>query len=215
MGDTLAFLRAKRKMTFRVHALRLMDHKRHEFLHEMDEQDRIFQERRGKDAHNPMKINPHRVQMFSINEIWNTVSRRLIELNVMKDPDVEDYHSDSDSDEWEQRWNFVHEGRKRQGKFFVGKKKKDDNVPCLKDLMKKNDILLINRVLEKTIDHDLALHKQLKISETQDAKIVELNKELSKFRNDYRENKASVKERFEEIIGDLVRFEKETTMVVK
>lgn len=61
VGDNLAFLRAKRKMTFRVHALRLMDHKRHEFLHEMDEQDRIFQERRGKDAHNPMKINPHRV----------------------------------------------------------------------------------------------------------------------------------------------------------
>jgi hypothetical protein len=47
--DSYAFVRAARKITFRTKALQLVDHSRREFIHELDQQDRFIQERKGKD----------------------------------------------------------------------------------------------------------------------------------------------------------------------
>jgi len=42
-------VRAAKKITFRTKALQLVDHSRREFIHELDQQDRFIQERKGKD----------------------------------------------------------------------------------------------------------------------------------------------------------------------
>ena len=84
-----------------------MGAKRDEFFAEMDQQDRIFQERVGNAALETSHINPNRVQIFSLNEIWDCVQARLIELKVMKDPEVDSFDSDSDSTEMEDDFDFV------------------------------------------------------------------------------------------------------------
>lgn len=56
-----AFIRASKKMTFRKRAMKLLHASRHYFHHEMDEQDRYFQDRRGSDELQVEHINPHRV----------------------------------------------------------------------------------------------------------------------------------------------------------
>ncbi len=63
--------------------------------------------------------------MFSINEIWHCVQERLIELNVMKDPDVESFGSASDSTEFDDDFDFVKLGGERVGHLFKGKKSKE------------------------------------------------------------------------------------------
>lgn len=83
----ITFLRAKRRVTFRQKAMAILDANRKDFIYEIDKQDRIMQERTGKDMLKHTNINPHRVQMFSITEIWKFLEQRLIELEVMKDPD--------------------------------------------------------------------------------------------------------------------------------
>jgi hypothetical protein len=45
--EQVTFLRAAAKNTFRNRAMKLMSAKRDEFYAEMDEQDRIYQERKG------------------------------------------------------------------------------------------------------------------------------------------------------------------------
>lgn len=82
-----SYLRARNKLTFRTQAMRLLEHKKRDFLFEMDQQDRFMRERRGKKERDWQVVNPHRVQMFSLNEVWKCVQQRLVELNVMKDPD--------------------------------------------------------------------------------------------------------------------------------
>lgn len=59
--DQQTFLRAAKKLTFRVQAMKLMGSKRNQFFQEMDEQDRLLQERKGAFMLDAMKINPHRV----------------------------------------------------------------------------------------------------------------------------------------------------------
>lgn len=55
-------------------------------------------------------IDPHRVQLFSFQEIWKGVVTRLAELNVLKDPDAkaddedsmeENHASDASSDDFD------------------------------------------------------------------------------------------------------------------
>lgn len=75
----------------------------------------------------------------------------------MKNPDLESDSSDNDSDELVKDFDFIAEGRKRAGAFFRGKPKKDDKEKSLAELMKKNDFHIINKMLEKVINHELAL----------------------------------------------------------
>jgi len=57
----LTFLRAKRRQTFRQKAIAILDANRRGFIHEIDKQDRILQERTGKAMLKYTNINPHRV----------------------------------------------------------------------------------------------------------------------------------------------------------
>ena len=92
--DTVTFLRVNNTGTFRQRALMMMAHARKTFYHEEDEDGRVFKEGReggptskGKPHFDALKVNPHRVQMYSINEIWHCIARRLFELGVMQNPD--------------------------------------------------------------------------------------------------------------------------------
>lgn len=152
-----------------------MDASRREFIHELDEQDRYLQERKGQDALNLLKVNPHRVQLFSLNEIWKCVQDRLIELEILQDPDADSLASDSDSTDFEENFDFMQKGPERIGKMMYGKKPKDKKQKSLKDLMKQNDILMINGMLQKIIEHERRLEANV-----QELSVV--NKSLDRFR---------------------------------
>lgn len=53
--------------------MRLIDHSRRDYMFELDADDRYLRERKGRAQLDWQKINPHRVQMFSINEVWRCV----------------------------------------------------------------------------------------------------------------------------------------------
>ena len=152
--DQQTFLRAAKKLTFRVQAMKLMGSKRNEFFQEMDEQDRLLQERKGAFMLDAMKINPHRVQLFSINEIWQCISKRLIELRVMKDPECDSLASDSDSTEVEEDCDFVQVASERVHSLFKGKKKQDRSEKSVAELMRRNDLKLMKRVVTKVVEHE-------------------------------------------------------------
>ena len=104
-----------------------------------------------------MKINPHRVQLFSISEIWGSVKERLIELKVMKDPDVESYGSDSDSTEMEDEFDFKARTRERVETLFNAKRGKDKNEKSIAEIMKRNDLRVVRKAFEKVVEHEEAL----------------------------------------------------------
>lgn len=52
-------------------------------------------------------MNPHKVQMFSIEEIWKAVLARLVKLDVLRDPDDDSEGSDEDSTDLEEEFDFV------------------------------------------------------------------------------------------------------------
>ena len=132
--------------------MRLLDQRQAEFLHEVDAQDRYYMDRKGQDALDVMKINPHRVQLFSISEIWHCVRARLIELNVMKDPDLDSFASESDSTEWEDEFDFIKRGKERIGELFKGKKSAEKGEKSVAELMRKNDLKVVNKMLERVIE---------------------------------------------------------------
>ena len=71
----------------------------------------------------------------------------------MKDPDQESFGSDSDiSDEYPDDFDFVEKAKERVGKFFKGKKKKDKKEKNLNDFLKKNDLKLINSILQRCLE---------------------------------------------------------------
>ena len=93
--------------------------------------------------------------MFSIGEIWRCIQQRLIELNVMKDPDTISIGSASDSTEYEDDFDFVKLGQERVGHLFKGKKaKKDKDEKSVAELMRRNDLKVMNRMLKITIEHE-------------------------------------------------------------
>jgi hypothetical protein len=106
-----------------------------------------------------MKINPHRVQLFSINEIWSCVSKRLIELKVMKDPEIDSADSDSDSTEMEEDFDFVAVAKERASTLFKGKKKKESNEKSVAELMRRNDLTLMRRAMDKIVEHEYLLKR--------------------------------------------------------
>jgi hypothetical protein len=66
----------------------------------------------------------------------------------MKDPEADSFKSDSDSSEMDDNFDFVTEGEKRVGILFKAKKgAKDDPSKSIKELMKKNDWKLMNKLL--------------------------------------------------------------------
>ena len=69
----------------------------------------------------------------------------------MKDPDLESVGSKSDSTEYEDDFDFIEEGRKRVGHLFKGKASKDKSQKSVAELMRKNDLKVLNRLLEKGI----------------------------------------------------------------
>ena len=63
--------------------------------------------------------------MFSLNEIWKCILARLVELNVLRDPEDDSNASDEESDDLGTEFDFVHHGNKRVGKLFNNKKSKN------------------------------------------------------------------------------------------
>ena len=146
---------------------------RHYFQHETDKQDRIFQERKGADQLNTLKINPHRVQMFSINEIWQSMQSRLIQLNVLKDPEVESFASDEgESTEIEDATDFAQFAPNRIQFLFKGKKNQDKGVKSVEQLLRRNDLHLMKKLVEKVLEHDAQLGKN---KETEVELLAQLN----------------------------------------
>lgn len=63
-------------------------------------------------------IDPHRIQVFSFEEIWRGVLKRLISLGLMKDPDEVELIKaaeleDVSSDEYEEEFNFCTKAEER------------------------------------------------------------------------------------------------------
>ena len=52
-------------------------------------------------------LNPHRVQIYSIEEIWKAVLNRLVQLDVLNDPDEDAIEEDSESSELEEEFDYV------------------------------------------------------------------------------------------------------------
>ena len=127
--DTVTFLRVNNYTgTFRQRAMMMMNQARKNFYLEEDQDGRVFKENRmqrggkGKPQFDPLKVNPHRVQMFSINEIWHCVSRRLGELGVMHYPDEKSQQCiDSDSDQLDDDFDFREAIEHRIDSVFTGK----------------------------------------------------------------------------------------------
>lgn len=124
----------------------LMAHARREFYHDEDEDGRIFKENRtrekGKPLFDPLKVNPHRVQLYSIAEIWHCVSRRLFELGIMHNPDEksQDEAVDSESDDLRDDFDFAETVEARMDKLFRGKNLGHEP---LASMMRPNDLRLL------------------------------------------------------------------------
>ena len=72
----------------------------------------------------------------------------------MKDPDLDSFGSQSDSTEYEDDFDFIEEGRKRIGHLFHAKRSKEGTEKSVAELMRRNDLKVLNRLLEKGIEHE-------------------------------------------------------------
>ena len=88
----------------------------------MDKHDRYFNERKGTDELKITTINPHRVQMFSINEIWKSIQHRLVELKIIKNPEVDSDEEGEDSAEVDDNYDFEKLVKERVNYLFKGRK---------------------------------------------------------------------------------------------
>lgn len=80
---------------------------------------------------------------------------RLVELKVLRDPDDDVIiDSEEESSELEGDFDFIHEGKKRVGKLMKNKRYKHQKEKPLIDMMPQNDFLVVNKMLEKSIDHE-------------------------------------------------------------
>ena len=79
---------------------------------------------------------------------------RLIELNVLRDPDDLSYGSDEESEELKDGFDFLHHAKRRVGRLFKNKRSKQQKEKALRDLMPKNDFAVCNSMLEKVIEHE-------------------------------------------------------------
>jgi len=151
-----------------------LKNQRKDIIGELDDQDRFWIERRGPEELQPNFINPHRVQIFSFEEIWKGILARLVELKVLRDPDdmVEEAGDDDDSTEYEDweyanaseeptdslgrpKFDFIRAARKRFGKLFRGQPSaRKGKSRSLEEQMKRNDFIMINKALLKVAEHE-------------------------------------------------------------
>ena len=68
-------------------------------------------------------------------------------MNVMKDPDDQEVANEGDSTELEDEFDFVQAARDKADTLFKRKKNKASKEKALGELMKKNDLKLVNRML--------------------------------------------------------------------
>lgn len=115
--------------------------------------------RKDKDELDTKLMNPHKVQLFSLNEIWKNILSRLVELNVIKDPDDFDEDSGESSEELEDEFDFVKYGQLRVGRLLKNKRLKSQKEKALVDIMPQNDFNVINKMLQKAIEHELHVKK--------------------------------------------------------
>ena len=91
-----------------------------------------------------LHVDPHRVQVFSMHEIWKCVLARLVELKIMRDPDHDSFYSDESSEEGSKEYDFIKHANKRHGILFKPSKKLKDTDKCLADMMPTKDYTLMN-----------------------------------------------------------------------
>lgn len=146
-----AFLRTTKKLTFRKRAMKLLHAGRHYYHHEMDEQDRYFQDRRGSDELQVEHINPHRVQLFSMNEIWKCIKDRLIQINIIRKPE-EDFgeQSDASSDAEPDDLTLKDLAKRRLPNLFGNRSSMERHLTGVANLLKPNDLRLVKEVIWKT-----------------------------------------------------------------
>ena len=95
-----------------------------------------------------VKHDAHRVQMFSLEEIWKNIENRLIKLNILIDPLIKAQLAAEDGDESDdlnpKKIDFEKEAAKRSG-YFLAKKhnNRDPREKPLKELMSKNDFKVL------------------------------------------------------------------------
>ena len=77
----------------------------------------------------------------------------------MKDPEVDSFESDSDSTEIEDNFDFVSVAKERVETLFKGKKKKEPNEKSVAELMRRNDLILMKKAIEKLCEHDFLLKR--------------------------------------------------------
>ena len=112
-------------------------------------------------------MDPHRIQVFSFEEIWRGVIKRLVALNIMKDPDEAAKIRAADleevsSDEYEDgdNFNFVKMATARSGRLLAGKIEGPGGIKqSLKDSMRINDFIMLNKMLDMTNDHEQYVRK--------------------------------------------------------
>lgn len=72
----------------------------------------------------------------------------------MKDPDVGDDSShDGDSTEIEEGFDFPEIANKRMSKLFMGRKNADLKDKSVEQLLKKNDLKLIKKLIETVVGY--------------------------------------------------------------
>lgn len=86
-------------------------------------------------------------------EIWKSVLARLVDLNVVNDPDADSFASDCESSDYEEHYDFILQGTKRIGRLLKGKRSSRDQK-SLGEQMPRNDLRLINKMLEQSIYHE-------------------------------------------------------------
>lgn len=203
-----AFVRACKRLTFREKAFNLVRIKRDKFLYNTDKKDKIWQERKGRDELKVTKINPHRVQMFSLNEVWKLVQSRLIALNIMDDPDIASEESGSDSSEVEDTVDFCNFAESRIAGLFKGKKGKEKGQKSMDQIMKRNDLILMKKIVKKVAEHENWI-----VSKSSDEEmkadiraLFNLNDEVNKTFKEKDEVIEGVKEVIEEKHGEFLEF---------
>lgn len=111
-------------------------------------------------------MDPHRIQVFSFEEIWRGVIKRLVALNIMKDPEEAAKIRAADleevsSDEYEEHnFNFIKSATDRSGRLLAGKIEGPGGIKqSLKDSMRINDFIMLNKMLDLTNEHEQYVRK--------------------------------------------------------
>jgi len=84
----------------------------------------------------------------------------------MKDPEVDSADSASDSTEMEEDFDFVAVAKERASTLFKGKKKKDGNEKSVAELMRRNDLNLMRRAMDKIVEHEYLLKRNAVLQTT-------------------------------------------------